>query len=142
MVNSNSKLPEMRPHHSGIYVTDLESSIKWYQDKFDFTVHRRSYVEGINGKIAFLKRDGDSYIELLEVAGTPSTPEDAVLYGPKGHVGFVVNDFPRCINILKKRGVELIREGKFGPVSLAILKDNSDTMIEIIEKVNPDYYEG
>ena len=69
MVHSNSTLPEMRPHHYGIYVPDLESSIKWYQEKLDFTVHRRSYAERISAKIAFLKR-GDFYIELLQVDGS------------------------------------------------------------------------
>ena len=29
-----------------------------------------------------------------------------------------------------------------GPVSVAILKDNSGNTFEIVEKVIPDYYEG
>lgn len=39
---------------------------------------------------------------------------------------------------MKQRGVEVVKDGKFGPVSVAILKDNIGKAFEIIEKVIPD----
>ena len=140
MVHSYATLPEMVPHHCGIYVPDLESSIKWYQEKLDFTVHRRCYAERISAKIAFLKR-GDFYIELLQVAGSSPRPEGAIINGTQ-HFGFLVNDYHGFMEIMKQRGVEVVRDSKFGPVSVAILKDNSGNTFEIVEKVIPDYYEG
>ncbi len=140
MVHSNSTQPEITPHHCGINVSDLESAIKWYQEKLDFTVHRRSYAERISAKIAFLKR-GDFYIELLQIASSIPRPEGSVINGTQ-HVGFLVDDYPKFMEIIKQRGVEVVKDGKFGPVSVAILKDNSGNTFEIVEKVIPDYYEG
>ena len=140
MVHANSTLPEMSAHHYGIYVPDLESSIKWYQEKLDFTVHRRSYAERISAKIAFIKR-GDFYLELLQVDGRIPRPEGAKINGPQ-HIGFLVDDYAKFMEIMKQRGVEIVKDGKFGTVSVAILKDNAGNTFEIVEKVIPDYYEG
>ena len=131
MNSLNSTLPEMKPHHCGIYVPDLESAIKWYSDKLDFKVHKRLTIEAIPAKIAFIKR-GDFFIELFEVAGKPPKPEDDKTYGTK-HVAFVVVEFRKFMDTIKQRGVEVIREGKVGPVSMAFIKDNNGTPIEIVE---------
>jgi len=140
MVQPSSNLPKMSPHHYGIYVPDLESSIKWYQEKLDFTVHRRSYAERISAKIAFIK-NGDYYIELLQVDGSVPRPEGVKINGPQ-HVGFLVEDYPKFMEIVRQRGVEVVKDSKFGTVSVAILKDNAGNTFEIVEKVIPDYYEG
>ena len=64
-----------------------------------------------------------------------------MINGPQ-HIGFLVNDYPKFMEIMRQRGVEVIKDSKFGPVSVAILKDNSGNKFEIVEKVIPDYYEG
>ena len=54
---------------------------------------------------------------------------------------FWANDYPKYMEIMKQRGVEVTKDSKFGPVSVAILKDNSGNTIEIVDKVIPNYYE-
>ena len=64
----------------------------------------------ISAKIAFLKR-GDFYIELLQVAGSIPRPEGSVINGTQ-HVGFLVDDHPKFMEIIKQRGVEVVKDGK------------------------------
>jgi len=130
MANSTTDPFDLKPHHCGIYVPDLESSISWYHDKLDFTVHKRMTIPGL-GKIAFIKH-GDFFIELFEVAGTMPKREDAKTYGTK-HMAFVVRNFCQFMETIKQRGVEIIGEGKQGNLGVAFIKDNVGTPIEIVE---------
>ena len=121
----------LKIHHCGLYVPDLESSINWYRDIFGFEVHMRLTIEQIPAKVAFIKR-GDFFIELFEVEGRVPTPEEAKSYGTK-HMAFVVENFNEFMDNLKQKGVEIIMEGKHGDIGMAFIKDNYGISIEIVE---------
>jgi methylmalonyl-CoA/ethylmalonyl-CoA epimerase len=72
----NSTHPfELKFHHEGISVPDLEASISWYKAMLGFELERRDALPHAQAKVAFLRR-GDLRIELFEVAGAAALPED------------------------------------------------------------------
>lgn len=134
---------KMRPHHCGIFVPDIESSIKWYRDTLDFTLSKRSTLSHnkTHTKVAFMKC-GDFYIELFD--HPEATPFSDKVYkstcGTK-HIAFEVHDLDNVVKTLKLRGVEMIipllpediRKQNKSPRKVVFIRDNSGILIELIE---------
>ena len=71
--------------HIGLYVSDLERSVKFYGDLFGFPVHRR--LEMGETKIAFLDIGG-GLLELVYKPASPGRPAE----GRWTHVAYHVED--------------------------------------------------
>jgi len=132
---------EIRPHHVGISVPDLESSIAWYQDIFGFSVAKRMEMGHASAKLVFIKK-GDFYIELFEVKDANPLPdsrrypsEDIKTHGTK-HLALVVDDLPKVAAILKEKGVDIAGDNveRGGPL---FIRDNVGTLIEIVPTSAP-----
>ena len=147
MENSRTFTFEMRPHHCGIFVQNIESSIKWYRDMLGFTVSHRSVLAQKEKpiKVAFMKY-GDFYIELFEHADAAPFSDDIYnnTCGTK-HMAFEVTGLSEIVNNLKQRGVEVMtpslpddmRKQNNVPKGVAFIKDNSGILIELIEGFKP-----
>ncbi len=109
--------------HSGLSVTDMQHSLKFYRDylgmevlmELDISDDRIARVVGIPGakcKIVHLKH-GETVLELFEY-----TNPRGELFAPKmrqcdigfSHVGFEVNDIHKHLKELKQMGVEMLGE--------------------------------
>jgi len=91
--------------HLGLTVSDLERSIKFYQDLFDFEiVDQYSTTDH-----AFLKV-GEILIGLYEVDGYRNVPDT------KNHISFYIDevDFDDAVEELKENDIEIV----FGPENL------------------------
>ena len=126
---------ELRPHHCGISVPNLEASIAWYRDMLGFSVEIRGTNEKAHAEVAFIKH-GDFCIELFEVAGAAPMPQsrrhpdtDIVTHGTK-HIAFEVQDIRRLMDTLKQRDVDVVWER---PLS-AYIRDNSGVLLEFVQK--------
>ena len=104
MDESSAAQMELRPHHCGISVPDLEASIAWYRDVLGFSLAMRGYIKKANAEVAFMKH-GDSCIELFEVEGAESLPDsrlhpdsDVAVHGTK-HIAFEVQDISKLREI-------------------------------------------
>ena len=133
MADSTKNSFELRPHHCGISVPDLESSIAWYHDILGFSVYSRSNLEAVHARVAHIKH-GDFLIELFEVTGASPLPEsrrypnqDLATHGTK-HIGFSVRNVSKLLYTLKKRGVDIAMEKPL------FIRDNSGNLIEILER--------
>ena len=128
-----------RIEHIGIAVTDLKSSISFYERVFGLECYNIEEVEDQKVRTAFFKV-GQTKIELLE-----STDPD----GPIGkfiekrgegihHIAFAVDNAAEQLNHARKEGVRLIdedpRRGAEG-LDIAFLhpKSASGVLIEICE---------
>lgn len=60
----NLTLPEIRPHHIGISVPDIDAAICWYQRMFGFVQEMRDFIDIIPAEVAFIRR-GDFRLELF-----------------------------------------------------------------------------
>ncbi len=135
MTNQTAELFELKPHHVGISIPDLEASIVWYCDILGFTVTRRGYVQAAHAKNAFLK-NGDFSIELFEPENPlPMSddrrypPKDVATYGTK-HIAFEVQDLHKVTETLRKKGVDIAQERPDGTVHF--IRDNFGVLIEFM----------
>ena len=103
--------------HIGIYVTDLDESIKFYQEVLDFDFLFRLLNESDGLKIAMLRLNNCT-IELLE---PPSDREylvskEQVVNGALAtinHVGILVSDMQKAVDRVKSFGYEFEHRGVY-----------------------------
>jgi methylmalonyl-CoA/ethylmalonyl-CoA epimerase len=134
---------QLIPHHCGISVPDLEASIAWYRDMLGFSVIKRQTLDVVSAKIAFLKH-GEFLIELFEIKDASPLPDDRrhpnrdiCTHGTK-HIAFSVDNVPKFIDSLKKRGVDIAMDvNMMGDKAMAFIRDNSGNLIEIVEVGSP-----
>lgn len=129
---------DFEPHHCGISVPDLKSSIGWYCSMLGFAVSRYIEIEG--AKIVFL-RHGDFFIELFEVSGASGMPDnrrypglDIRTHGTK-HVAFKVKDLTKFMGTLKQRGVDVAMDVfSVQDIKAAFIRDNAGVLLEFVEE--------
>ena len=112
--------------HIGIYVKDLERSITFYREAFNFPVH--SNLEIGESKIAFL----DTGNGLLEIIQRPEPLE--VPKGRWSHLAFTVQDYSETLKHLKNLGLEIRESSLSGGTHIAFLKDPDGHDLEIDEE--------
>jgi len=130
---------EVRPHHCGLSVPDLEAAIRWYREMLGFAVEIRQEISEVPAKGAFLKR-GEYRIELFEVPGAAPLPpqrryvdEDLRTHGTK-HMALTVPDVKRALEFLRARGVEVAMEPIEAEGTVACyIRDNSGILIELVQ---------
>jgi len=131
---------EIRPHHTGISVANLDESIAWYHRMLGFEVVSRN-TQDTNPKMTFalLRRD-DCFIELFQVVDGKPLPEyrrdptaDLYVHGIK-HFAFQVQDAKAAAAALQAKGAEIA----LGPVEnknvvFVFIRDNSGNAFELIQ---------
>ena len=135
---------ELKYHHAGISVPDLESSITWYKTMLGFEVESRRTHPHPPAKVAFLKR-GDLRVELFEVPGAAGLPEgrsipdqDLCAHGNK-HVAYALKDVQAAADELKSRGADVVFVKNMGTLTVAFLRDNAGNLIELFQQ--PDLWD-
>jgi len=83
--------------HVGIYVSNLEESISFYETVFGFTVHSRLNDHGIR----IVHMDMGSALLQLKQSNTPGTPG----HGKYNHFGVYTDDYDGFINKLEAEGI-------------------------------------
>src|SRR4029077_4517106 len=86
-------------NHVAIEVADIDAALEWYGRLFDFT------LRGKGERNAFIDM-GDQFINLTRL------PEHRVEGVEKRHIGFVVDDRSRIIELAKAAGAVMV-EGPF-----------------------------
>jgi catechol 2,3-dioxygenase-like lactoylglutathione lyase family enzyme len=118
MVMAEGKKPRLVGiNHVAIEVSDIDAALEWYARIFDFK------LRGKGERNAFIDM-GDQFINITRV------PNYAVPGEEKRHIGFVVDDRSRVIELAKAAGARFI-EGPF----LDFL-DPWGNRLEIIEYAN------
>jgi methylmalonyl-CoA/ethylmalonyl-CoA epimerase len=135
---------ELKFHHGGVSVPDLEASIRWYRDILGFEVENRFEIPQAHAKAAMLRR-GALRMEIFQVQdGAPLPDErrvpdrDLRTHGNK-HVCFGVQSVPAAERELRAKGVDIVFVGGLKDMAPNIfLRDNSGNLIEFIEQ--PDLW--
>jgi len=128
---------DLKHHHGGISVPDLEASIRWYAEVLDFEVEQRFEIPAIPAKVAMLRR-GDLRLELFEVPGAQPLPEerrhpnlDLRTHGNK-HLAFAIKDLDSAERELKNRGADIVWVRRFEFGANIFVRDNSGNLIELV----------
>lgn len=126
--------------HIGIAVSNLEESIKFYQDVLGLELHGTEVVEEQKVKVAFLPI-GDTEVELLE--GTEPDSPIAKFIEKKGqgvqHIAFRVENIEAALEEMRAKGMRLIDEKPrygAGGAKIAFLhpKSTNGVLIELCER--------
>jgi methylmalonyl-CoA/ethylmalonyl-CoA epimerase len=130
---------ELKHHHGGISVPDLEASIEWFARVLDFEVENRFEIPPIPAKVAMLRR-GNLRVELFEVPGAQGLPEerrqpntDLRTHGNK-HLAFAVKDADAAAEVLKARGADIVFVGHFEFGANVFIRDNAGNLIEFVQQ--------
>ena len=136
---------ELKHHHGGISVPDLDASIQWFARVLDFEVENRFEIPAIPARVAMLRR-GDLRVELFEVPGAQGLPEerrqpntDLRTHGNK-HLAFAVKDADATAEVLKARGADIVFVGHFEFGANVFIRDNAGNLIEFVQQ--PEMWEG
>jgi methylmalonyl-CoA/ethylmalonyl-CoA epimerase len=134
---------ELRFHHGGVSVPDLEASIRWYREVLGFEVEHRFEIPKARAKVAMLRR-GALRMELFEVEDGKPLPEDRRIpdrdlqtHGNK-HVCFGVQSVDAAEQELRAKGVDIVFVGRVMQPPNIFMRDNSGNLIEFIEQ--PDLW--
>lgn len=139
---------DIKPHHVGVSVPDLDQSIDWYGRMLGFTLDMRTFIDIIPAHVAFLRR-GDFRIELFQVEGAAALPPDrrepnldVRTHGTK-HVCYGVADVRALVAALRAKGADIVFEKVIQGTAMAFLRDNAGNLIELIETApNPSTPNG
>ena len=134
---------DLKAHHCGISVPNLEASIAWYRDMLEFSLETRITLEEVGAKIGFM-RHGDFQIELFEVPKASPLPDDRrfpnrdlLTHGTK-HIAFKVENLKGVVDALKERGVDIAMDvTKIPDGKVAFIRDNAGILIELLEPLSP-----
>lgn len=138
MIGGNSVVNKV--DHIGIAVSNLEESIKFYEEILGLKLHGTETVEEQKVKVAFLPV-GDTEVELLE-ATAPDSPI-AKFIEAKGqgvqHIAFRVDNIEAALDEMRAKGIRLIDEKPrygAGGARIAFLhpKSTNGVLIELCER--------
>lgn len=131
-------LPEIRPHHVGISVPDIDAAIGWYQRMLGFELEMRAFIDIIPAEVAFVRR-GDFRLELFQVdEAAPLPPErrepnqDVRTHGNK-HLCLAVLDVRTTVAGLREKGADIVFEKLVQGTPMAFIRDNSGNLLELIQ---------
>jgi methylmalonyl-CoA/ethylmalonyl-CoA epimerase len=135
---------ELKFHHGGISVPDLEASIRWYHDMLGFEVENRFEIPSARARVAMIKR-GPLRMELFEVEDGKPLPDDRRVpdrdlqtHGNK-HVCFGIRSVEQAEQELRAKGADIVFVGRLKDLAPNIfMRDNSGNLIEFIEQ--PDLW--
>lgn len=126
--------------HIGVAVSNLEESIKFYEDILGMKLQGIEIVEEQKVRVAFLPI-GDTEIELLE--STDKEGPIAKFIEKKGegiqHIAYRVDDIEKALEEMRQKGVRLIDEKPrygAGGAKIAFLhpKSTNGVLIELCQR--------
>lgn len=100
--------PDLKWHHAGFSVNDIEKAISFYGEVFGLELEFRKYIEPIDTHLAFLRRDNFRF-EFFQKAGSKPVPEHRKVpntdLGEQGtkHPCFSVMDCQAALETLSAR---------------------------------------
>jgi catechol 2,3-dioxygenase-like lactoylglutathione lyase family enzyme len=137
----NPPSENLKPHHVGISVRNMDESIAWYGQHLGFKLLWQQDFPAIQTKIAFLQQ-GDFKIELFEHHETVPLADDRKdvltdikVQGTK-HICFETGDLKPLYEKLEAQGVDIamsLRKSPPGDAWMCFVRDPTGNLIEIIE---------
>jgi catechol 2,3-dioxygenase-like lactoylglutathione lyase family enzyme len=135
--------------HTGIVVSDMERSLRFYRDELGLTVtsdqlESGEFIDAILGlpdtsvrTVKLTAAEGPTLVELLEFreGSSPETPGDLRRIGPT-HVAFAVSDLEPLFERLRAAGTPFLSEPRVsvdGRARVCFCTDPDGTPLELVE---------
>jgi methylmalonyl-CoA epimerase len=131
--------PNLKVHHIGCVVENIESAVKTYTQMLGFNnISKVYHIKSQQVKVCFVEIGIETFIEFVE----PLEKDSAIGKLLKKrhsyyHTGYIVNDFETTLNDLCEKGAKLITKFKseaFNNKKCAFIYTPELHMIELIEQ--------
>ena len=127
--------------HVGISVSDMERSLKWYDEVLGFGEKLKDdYVPPLGVRICFIRGCGGFEIELFQYDAPKPIPEDRLkpnsdlqTVGTK-HAAFEVDDMAALKAHFVACGVDIAHEVTMDGESVMFVRDPDGCLLEFIQK--------
>ena len=127
--------------HVGISVSDMERSLKWYDEVLGFSEKLKDdYVPPLGARICFIRGCGGFEIELFQYDEPKAIPEDRLkpnsdlqTIGTK-HAAFEVDDMAALKAHFVACGVDIAHEVTMDGESVMFVRDPDGCLLEFIQK--------
>jgi methylmalonyl-CoA/ethylmalonyl-CoA epimerase len=133
----------LRPHHVGISVSDMQRSLDWYRNILGFHLRASTSIEESDLKIAYIS-NGVFEIELFERRGSWRIPtrdtdvlESFTAQGYK-HFAFEVKDVDATWSTLQSKDLDLVSEPTTNTdlgVRYCFIRDPDGILIEFLTRI-------
>ena len=130
---------ELKHHHGGISVPDLEASIRWFIEVLDFEVERRFEIATIPCKVAMMRR-GELRVELFEVSDCNALPPERrepdldVRTNGNKHLAFAIRNVDPVAEELRHRGADVVWVKRLPHGANIFIRDNAGNLIEFVQQ--------
>ena len=134
---------ELKHHHGGISVPDLEASIRWFIEVLDFEVECRFEIATIPSKVAMMRR-GELRVELFEVSDCNALPPERrepdldVRTNGNKHLAFAIRNVDPVAEELRHRGADVVWVKHLPHGANIFIRDNAGNLIEFVQQ--PDLW--
>ena len=126
--------------HTGISVSDMERSLKWYSDVLGFEPTGKDfYAPPLGARIAFIRGLGGYEIELFQYDAPKAIPEDRKTpntdlqtIGTK-HAAFETDDMAALKAHFVACGVDIAHEVTMCGESVMFIRDPDGVLVELIQ---------
>ncbi len=127
--------------HVGISVSDMERSLKWYDEVLGFSeLLKDDYVPPLGARICFIRGCGGFEIELFKYDEPKAIPGDRLApnsdlqtIGTK-HAAFEVDDMPALKAHFLAKGVDIAHEVTMDGESVMFIRDPDGVLLELIQR--------
>jgi len=132
----------LRGHHAGLSVANLDQAKKWYADVLGMTEGYSFEIPPASVRGCFVEGHA-SRVELIERQGSNpgigrQSPQDALLTHGFGHIAFTTDDLDATFADLVARGATPVWDPRPSPqpgVRMAFISDLDGNLIEVMEAV-------
>lgn len=136
--------PQVRPHHVGISVADLEASVAWYEEFLGFVPEAVVPVPEDKGRVAMLVNDAGFRVELFALPGAAPLPDerrhpgsDLRTHGVK-HCAYSVTGIEAFAERLREAGADFVWDLRVHEdVKVLFVRDNTGNLVELVEPLEP-----
>jgi catechol 2,3-dioxygenase-like lactoylglutathione lyase family enzyme len=142
-INSQSNIPsDLESSFSAIIVSDIESSIQWYNQVLGYTLVDQRSIDEIGLKQANLENN-DLSLELIQLKSAKPAHDLLAPYPPKTRVrgffkiGYSIYDFDKWISHLNSLDVNINGDVVLNPLTnkrMIIVNDPDGNRIQLFEK--------
>jgi catechol 2,3-dioxygenase-like lactoylglutathione lyase family enzyme len=134
--------PDGSYHHVGMRVSDLDRSIRWYEQAFGFAVERQYALRhDADVRVCFMANPNGERIELFEFKDAPPKPEfahpDDALRAGHAHFAFYVADIDAAFERAVAAGARVLwppRRADLVETHTCYIADPDNNLIEFILK--------
>lgn len=139
-----STVPDLKHHHIGISVPDIDIAVRWWKDMLGFAESHRFYIEHAGAQVVFLSR-ADLNIELSQTKDAAPLPDDRRIpildlktHGNK-HGAFRVDDLDELLAYAEAKGADVAMGKTPVPIGLVcFLRDPAGNLIEFVQE-SPEF---